>query len=384
MNKLSIMAWSFAKISMAHEPLLDAISASASRIISGSEDWTPESLLALVHTFASLGSLPPQLAPAAFAALSRRGTSLDAAAETLPPQALAPPPLAKALWPNREPRLMPGGGKHLVALWKPPGWTVTVGFEDAGDDDEGWAHAPPGAEEELPGGALGSSEPDTGPSSVHAAGRLQHWVARQLGRDSPLAADAGMQHGLLHRLDRDTSGPLAMARSYRGYLLAMLQFSLQRVRKEYVCLCAGHAASTPRLLTAALEAVRSPDGLKRSVVSSRGAEACTEVCEAGGLMSPEGEALSVVRVRLRSGRMHQIRAHLHHEGNPLVGDALYGRGPRPWCSRMFLHSYRLALDIGTDDGYLDVCCPPPSDLQSALSAAQPVDGPARVLLLDCH
>mmetsp|Transcript_6372 Transcript_6372/g.9891 ORF Transcript_6372/g.9891 Transcript_6372/m.9891 type:complete len:85 (+) Transcript_6372:16-270(+) len=68
--------------------------------------------------------------------------------------------------------------------------------------------------------------------------------------------------------------------------------------------------------------------------------------------------------------MHQIRAHMAHEGHPLVGDALYGAGKVPWCSRMFLHAWNLMLDLG--DGPLNVEMPPASDLRLAMAAMEPV------------
>uniref|UniRef100_A0A6T1E7K9 Pseudouridine synthase RsuA/RluA-like domain-containing protein n=1 Tax=Alexandrium monilatum TaxID=311494 RepID=A0A6T1E7K9_9DINO len=279
-----------------------------------------------------------------------------------------------------EPHLLPGGGQHLSALWKPPGWVVTAEYEAEDEGGEGVCRPPFAAEEALEGTVQGVAASD--PGALQAPCCLQAWVGQHLGPRHPVALDASAQHGLLHRLDRDTSGPLAWASSFRGYLLARLEFSLRRVRKEYVCLCDGHVPSSPRFLAAPLEAVRSPDGLKRSVVSASGAGALTELRGAAGLLGPGGTAASAVRVRLHSGRMHQIRAHLGREGHPLLGDVLYGGSGPAWCPRLFLHSRRLALDArGGGGGALDVACPLPSDLGAALTAVQPVGGPGRALLL---
>eukprot|EP00435_Cladocopium_sp_Y103_P051942 s761_g16.t1 len=68
------------------------------------------------------------------------------------------------------------------------------------------------------------------------------------------------------------------------------------------------------------------------------------------------------KVRLHTGRQHQIRAHLAFEGHPLVGDTAYG-GDAEWCSRTFLHSAQLALTAGRP---FQVTCPVPADLQDAL------------------
>mmetsp|Transcript_73502 Transcript_73502/g.232140 ORF Transcript_73502/g.232140 Transcript_73502/m.232140 type:complete len:185 (+) Transcript_73502:177-731(+) len=125
------------------------------------------------------------------------------------------------------------------------------------------------------------------------------------------------------------------------------------------------------LLTAPLRVTLGSAALGRpaliSVVDEQaGVRAVTQVLSALRLTSPQGGPLSLVMVRLRTGRLHQIRAHLHHAGHAVVGDVLYGGQAAcpPWCPRLFLHAHRLALDVG--DGPLEAQVPLPEDLQAVL------------------
>jgi len=258
----------------------------------------------------------------------------------------------------------PGGGDpsapcvmtelpDLCVLWKPPGWTVTVSDE------------------------LAAPEPPCERAFAGSGRPLQDWVADTLGYARPIMRDAGAQFGLVHRLDRDTSGAIVCATTYRGYLLAQLQFTARRTRKIYVCLCRGEVSRARRWLDTPLRFGRCADGLWRSSAEQSGKPALTEVLEAGHLTA-EDEAFSLVRLRIHTGRQHQIRAHLAALGHPLAADALYGGRAGPWCTRSFLHAERLSLDAGSDP--ITVFCRLPGDLRAALAAVAPCGAPARCLL----
>ncbi|CAE8654465.1 unnamed protein product, partial [Polarella glacialis] len=108
---------------------------------------------------------------------------------------------------------------------------------------------------------------------------------------------------------------------------------------------------------------------RSEVVASGGKRACTEILSVVHKAGPQGEPVSIVEVRLHTGRLHQIRAHLASEGHPLVGDPSYGGSTPHWCPRTFLHAARLALpalDASEDASVVDV--PLPEDLAGALSA----------------
>merc|ERR1712037_574014 len=102
-------------------------------------------------------------------------------------------------------------------------------------------------------------------------------------------------HGIVHRLDWQTSGVLLCATSYQGYYAAKLQFAARRVRKRYVCLCHGHMPSELRWLQGSLLAVLQRNAW-RSIVVADGARACTEVCGVGHLQCSQGLLFSLVEV----------------------------------------------------------------------------------------
>jgi len=206
---------------------------------------------------------------------------------------------------------------------------------------------------------------------------LQDWVAQ---RRHNIVRDAKVDHGILHRLDRDTSGLMACAASYQGYFLGRLQFGLRRVLKEYVCLCFGAVPPVPRLLNDRLEEVRMSTNMKCSFVSDRGSHACTEIEAVAVLLRECGQRfMSLVQVRLHTGRLHQIRAHLAHLGHPLAGDRLYGGSADPWPGRIFLHARRLALDVGSEGGLVEADSDLPTDLAESLAALSPASGPAHMI-----
>lgn len=198
--------------------------------------------------------------------------------------------------------------------------------------------------------------------------QFQRWICDELGSRVAIARDAEAQHGILHRLDIETSGPVLVATSYRGLWLGRLQISTRRVRKEYVCLCHGHLSTQLRMLTAPLR-LEGRQGPQEGAELQGLRQARTEILDVAHVESESGEQLSLVRVRLHTGRRHQIRAHLSFEGHPLAGDKLYGKSADNWCPRLFLHSYRLGVDIG--DGPLNLLIPLPRDLQRTLSQIRP-------------
>jgi len=240
----------------------------------------------------------------------------------------------------------------FCVLWKPAGWTVNVSSREGGYRGAG-----------CPGPELGA------------------WVAEVLGSNYAIARDAAVSHGLLHRLDRDTSGALLWAKSYEGFYAGLLEFSANNVRKAYVCLCAGWLLAEPRLITRPLlEAGTGDQLITRVAADGFGRRAVTEISAVAHLEVDLGDValddekktagrFSLVEVRIYSGRRHQIRAHLASEGHPLVCDTTYGAPPISWCPRLFLHAHRLGIDIGS--GPVDARAALPADLRKALSNLRP-------------
>ncbi len=188
------------------------------------------------------------------------------------------------------------------------------------------------------------------PGAGHARGTL---AAGLLARFPDLAAlsDSGvcdpLRPGIVHRLDRGTSGLLAVARTAEAYHSLVGQLAARTVDRRYLALVAGHPDEDRGVVDAPIgRSSRSPT---RMAVSSQGRPARTSyrVLERYGGEVPA----SLLLLTLQTGRTHQIRVHLSAIGHPLVGDPRYGRagnvgptGARLPDGRQFLHAARLGLD----------------------------------------
>jgi len=296
---LSQIAWAFAEVKVGGDPLFVAISLRAAVLLEDPEEESMEvgmHALSLAYAFTVLSDHPPgaiDVPRAAAKCLEKYGKKLDQKYQsnfipTLGQRSMTEPAILHYQ-------------QGLCLVWKPPGWEVTV---------------TDGEEEQVVYG--------TGP-------QLQDWLARF---ECPIAHDAVACHGILHRLDRFTSGMVMWASTYESYYRLRLAFATNRVQKEYLCLCEGWMPCEPRLLTASIQRIwpKEPGGAHRSEVSVRGRRASTEILEVAHALGPGGEPVSLVKVRIYTGRMHQIRVHMSNEGFPLVGDGTYGGSSPEWSS----------------------------------------------------
>jgi 23S rRNA pseudouridine1911/1915/1917 synthase len=179
--------------------------------------------------------------------------------------------------------------------------------------------------------------------------------------------------GIVHRLDRDTSGLLVVARS--GAVHSALQDMLRKreIAREYLALVAGR----PDARHGTIDAPIGRDRANRTVMSTR-----TDKPRAAVTHFTVAEALprtTLLSVRLETGRTHQIRAHLAELGLPVCGDEPYGGGPcgaRIGLERQFLHSSKLMFRHPVTGGEVLCESKPPADLRRALDAARrdPVSG----------
>ncbi len=173
--------------------------------------------------------------------------------------------------------------------------------------------------------------------------------------------------GIVHRLDRDTSGLLVVARSGRVHSLLQAMIHDRAVRREYVALVDGR----PNARTATIDAPIGRDRDRRTVMSTR-----TDRPRAAVTHFEVAEQLAhttLLVVRLETGRTHQIRAHLAAIGLAVCGDRDYGGAPsgrRLELGRQFLHSRKLGFEHPVTGERLDCESKPPADLLRALEAAR--------------
>ena len=170
--------------------------------------------------------------------------------------------------------------------------------------------------------------------------------------------------GIVHRLDRDTSGLLLVARSERAYEQLSSAIRERQVERRYLALVRGAPRSRAGRIDAAIGRDRT-DRTRRSIDTDTPREAVTwfEVRERLG-------ERTLLEVRLETGRTHQIRVHLEAIGLPVSGDPVYGAARDLGLERQFLHAHALAFDHPTTGERLAFASSLPPDLAAALEAAR--------------
>jgi 23S rRNA pseudouridine1911/1915/1917 synthase len=197
------------------------------------------------------------------------------------------------------------------------------------------------------------------PARGHAEGTLAQALA---GRAA--GGEASWRPGIVHRLDRDTSGLLVVAKSDLVHRRLKAALAERRITREYLALVEGR----PPARSGTIEA---PIGRDRRVRTRMSTDTDTPR-EARTHFTVEEAlpAVTLLRVRLETGRTHQIRVHLQAIGHPVCGDPEYGQAGRLGLGRQFLHSARLAFAHPVSGEPLDLRSPLPADLSAALELAQ--------------
>jgi 23S rRNA pseudouridine1911/1915/1917 synthase len=196
------------------------------------------------------------------------------------------------------------------------------------------------------------------PARGHRAGTLAQALAgRAAGGDDPRRA------GIVHRLDRDTSGLLVVARTEAAHAALKEMLRRREVTREYLALVEGRPAAR----TGTIDAPIGRDRRVRTRISTE----TDEPREAITHFETEEvfDGFTLLRVRLETGRTHQIRAHLLAIGHPVAGDPEYGRAGLLDLPRQFLHAERLAFRHPSTEATIDVRSPLPADLSKALARA---------------
>lgn len=192
-------------------------------------------------------------------------------------------------------------------------------------------------------------------------------VQRLLGRFPQLAKLEGLRPGIVHRLDKDTSGLLLVALDEPTRLALSAAFARREVSKEYLALVGG----LPPVVGECREALgRHPTAkIKMAVLpEARGGKPAHSQWRR--LWTAPDQAVSLLAVRIHSGRTHQIRVHLAHSGYPLLGDKLYApKEIQALAPRQMLHAWRLAFRHPGTGQEMRFSCPPPEDLPAAALAA---------------
>jgi 23S rRNA pseudouridine1911/1915/1917 synthase len=235
----------------------------------------------------------------------------------------APGPVTSTLEPEEMELVVPYEDEHLLIVDKPAGLVV---------------HPAPG----------------------HAQGTLVHGL---LAYDVE-GGDEPERPGIVHRLDRDTSGLMVVARSPDAHRRLQEMVQERKLTREYMALVAGRPRSRRGTIDAPIGRDRN-DALRHSLDTDTPRDAVTHF-EVEELLPRH----ALLRVRLETGRTHQIRVHLTAIDLPVAGDPLYGRDGDLGLERQFLHAARLAFPHPVTGAAVDISSPLPPDLEAALEAAR--------------
>lgn len=170
--------------------------------------------------------------------------------------------------------------------------------------------------------------------------------------------------GIVHRLDRETSGLLVVARSERAHARLQAQIQAREASRRYLALVDGLPGSRTGTVEAPIgRSTRNRTQMAIGGAAARPARTHFEVIEALGR-----EAL--LELSLDTGRTHQIRVHMKAIGHPVLGDTTYGGPVRFGLTRQFLHAHRLAFNHPSSGERMEWESPLPADLEAALAAAR--------------
>jgi len=216
-------------------------------------------------------------------------------------------------------------------------------------------------------------------------GTLQDWLENNLkllpaGRQGKIESLKSYRSGIVHRLDKDTSGVLVVAKTPEVFENLQKQFKERMVKKRYLVLVHGRVQPSEGIIRAPI--ARSPFDRKKFGIFLGGREAETKYKTisnfkfqipylAGRQANFKKKIFSLLEVEPKTGRTHQIRVHLKYFGYPVVADEFYAgrktyRADKLWCPRQFLHASELSFVHPKTGERVKFSAPLPLDLKKAL------------------
>ena len=174
--------------------------------------------------------------------------------------------------------------------------------------------------------------------------------------------------GIVHRLDKETSGCLIIAKTEAAFIELQRQFKAREVKKEYLALV--HGRVEPKQGTIRVPLARSRLDRQKFAVSPEGKQAETSYT-VHSVFSIQNSEFSLLRLFPKTGRTHQIRVHLKYFGHPIVADEKYAgekraKLDRTWCPRLFLHAAKITFFHPLTKKELTVESALPEDLKETL------------------
>jgi 23S rRNA pseudouridine1911/1915/1917 synthase len=197
--------------------------------------------------------------------------------------------------------------------------------------------------------------------AVHLSesGRAQATVAA-FAKDYGVIDDEDERPGIVHRLDKDTSGLLVIAKNPEAKSFLQGQFRNRKVEKTYLALVRGRMASPQATINLPIERDRKQPTKRAVVPGGRASVTHYQVIE-------EFEGFSLLEIKLETGRTHQIRVHFSHLGHPVAGDELYGGPHIKGLKGQFLHASKISF-IAPSEERIDIESPLPENLKNILES----------------
>jgi 23S rRNA pseudouridine1911/1915/1917 synthase len=198
---------------------------------------------------------------------------------------------------------------------------------------------------------------------------VQSWIAKDYKFET--AKSKEYRSGIVHRLDKETSGVLIIAKTKDAFTKLQRQFKKRKVKKEYVALA--HGVVEPKEDTIKVPVGRLSWNRERFGVVAGGRSAETRYKVVGKYIMPKSkDSFSLLSLFPKTGRTHQIRIHLKYVGHPIVADDFYAgrktsRRDRKWCPRLFLHAAGITFSHPESKKQVSYKSDIPVDLKEALS-----------------
>jgi 23S rRNA pseudouridine1911/1915/1917 synthase len=202
--------------------------------------------------------------------------------------------------------------------------------------------------------------------TVHPSPGHEDWtLANAVLAYAPDIEGVGGEHrpGIVHRLDKDTSGLIVVAKHERAHANLSKQFEMRTVKKMYLALVVGHPSPEEADVDGPIG--RHPNSRQQMAIVSKGRAAITRYRVVQTYMD-----VSLVEARPKTGRTHQIRVHMASIGHPVVGDTTYGNAA-PGLPRQFLHAYQLGFQHPITSEGMEFTSELPDELRSYLNTLSP-------------
>lgn len=202
---------------------------------------------------------------------------------------------------------------------------------------------------------------------------VQTWLRQNF--QFPISNDKKLRSGIVHRLDKETSGVLVIAKTEEAFKDLQAQFKARKVKKEYLALVHGKVELEKGVIQVPVG--RLPWNKERFGVLPGGRAAETEY-RVKEYYKKEGEDFSLLSLKPRTGRTHQIRIHLKYLGYPIVSDTFYAgrktaRADRQWCPRLFLHATKIAFKHPASKKRVEYVSRLPRELSACLEKLSPLN-----------